>query len=96
MTTNKTPPPSEAADVLTMPEAAAFLRVTPQTVLRMLRANKLPAVKIGSRWRLSREALTRYLAGELVPTAPKAPAPVQTPRTVTPDSYPTRPRRKNI
>ena len=67
MSTENTPDPG---DVLTLAEAAAFLKCHPRTVLRMLHDGKLPAARVGSNWRLSRAALTRYLSGELVLTAP--------------------------
>lgn len=42
--------------LLTVPEAARFLRVTPQTIRRMCRDGTLPAVQLGtgrtSRWRI--------------------------------------------
>ena len=53
MTTTK----AEAHAVLTPEEAAAYLRVNPQTVYRLLRAGKCPGVKIGRQWRIRRRDL---------------------------------------
>ena len=63
-------------ELLTCEEAAAYLRVHPRTVTRLLTAGKLPGVKIGRQWRLRKADLEAYLAGERVadrsdPAAPK-------------------------
>ena len=49
-------------DVLTLREAAAFLRCSPDTVKRRARAGDLPASKIGRAWRFRREDLDAWLA----------------------------------
>ncbi len=48
---------AEPHAVLTPEEAAAYLRVNPQTVYRLLRAGKCPGVKIGRQWRIRRADL---------------------------------------
>jgi excisionase family DNA binding protein len=48
-------------DVLTLCEAAEFLRVHENTLLRLATAKKVPGRKVGGRWRFSREALQRFL-----------------------------------
>ena len=53
MTTTETGIPA----VLTPEEAAAYLRVNPQTVYRLLRAGRCPGVKIGRQWRIRRSDL---------------------------------------
>ena len=57
---------SKAAEnhVLTIEEAAEYLRVNPQTVYRHLRAGSLPGAKIGRTWRIRRVDLNRLLAGQ--------------------------------
>lgn len=48
----------ESEDVyLTVEETAKRLKVTPVTIYRMARAGKLPAVKVGKAWRISRNKL---------------------------------------
>ena len=59
----------EAPDVMNVAEAAAYLRVIPQTILRQLRKGALPGIKVGSRWRLSRLALEAHLAQVTKPPA---------------------------
>ncbi len=51
-----------AADraVMTPEEAAAYLRVNPQTVYRLLRRGTLPGVKIGRQWRIRRADLDAH------------------------------------
>jgi excisionase family DNA binding protein len=54
-------------DVLTLKEAAAFLRCSPDTVKRRARAGQLPASKIGRQWRFRRRDLDTWLgAGGLL------------------------------
>lgn len=50
-------------DVITLSEAAAFLRVSKSTVRRRAMDGTLPALRIGSQLRFSREALERMLDG---------------------------------
>ncbi|MBE3562246.1 MAG: helix-turn-helix domain-containing protein [Hydrogenibacillus schlegelii] len=52
-------------DVLTPEEAAKRLRVSVRTVYRQLKDGRLPGVKVGGQWRIRREELERYLAGEV-------------------------------
>lgn len=55
-------------DILTCEEAAAILHLDYETVLRLLRAGKLPGVKVGHQWRISRAKLMRYVeTGEGLP-----------------------------
>ena len=51
-------------ELLTCEEAAAYLRVHPRTVTRLLTAGRLPGVKVGRQWRLRKADLDAYLAGE--------------------------------
>ncbi len=50
-------------DVMTPAEAAAYLRVNPQTVYRLLNAGTLPGAKVGRTWRVRRADLDLFLAG---------------------------------
>lgn len=53
--------------MLTMDEAGRILGISGRTVLRMAQAGKLKAVCYGPRmWRISREALASYMAGQTV------------------------------
>ena len=57
---------------LTVPEAAALLRVQEQTVRNELAARRLPGKKIGKEWRLSRTALIAYLSTPGTPRTSRA------------------------
>ena len=48
------------AQVLTVTEIAAYLRVHPSTVYKMLKTNQLPAFRIGSDWRFNLETIERW------------------------------------
>jgi len=50
-------------DIMTLPEAAEFLRVHPRTLRSWLNDDKVPAKKIGGVWRFSRALLTEYVEG---------------------------------
>jgi excisionase family DNA binding protein len=49
------------ANVLTLEETAAYLRVHSSTIYRMLKRQQLPAFKVGSDWRFNVESLDRWL-----------------------------------
>jgi excisionase family DNA binding protein len=52
------------SEVLTIHEAAARLKLKPETVRDWLKAGKLKGVKLGRVWRIDAEALERLLAGD--------------------------------
>lgn len=54
-------------EVLTAEEAAALLKVSPKTVLRLARDGELPAQKVGRAWRFCRTELLGHLAGHRSP-----------------------------
>lgn len=55
--------PSAMPDVMTPSEAAGFLKVSEEDVLSAITAGELKARKIGSAFRLTKEALQEYLNG---------------------------------
>lgn len=56
--------PEPPAEVLTIDEAAALLRLEPAAVEAAAEAGELPARKVGGEWRLGRTALLAWLAGD--------------------------------
>lgn len=52
-----------AAGVMTLEEAAAYLKVTPADVEAIINSGDLKARKIGEQYRISKEAIDAYLAG---------------------------------
>jgi len=49
---------------MTVKEVAALLRVSPQTLYKMLENGSIPAVKIGSQWRFDRDQIKEWLKGQ--------------------------------
>jgi excisionase family DNA binding protein len=47
--------------LLTTDEVLDYLRVTPRTIYRLIRAGELPAVRIGRQWRFRRVDLDNWL-----------------------------------
>jgi excisionase family DNA binding protein len=52
-------------EFLTAEELAVIFDCHPETVMRMARANVLPAFKFGRRWFFLKSELTRYLLDKL-------------------------------
>jgi excisionase family DNA binding protein len=59
--------------LLTTKEVARYLHVVQLTVYRMIDRGDLPAVKVGSRWRIRRQDLEDYLSRSA--SQPKEPKP---------------------
>lgn len=66
--TKKKPPPqsengpfADPAEVLTLADAAAYLRVAPEAILPLVREQGLPARQIGQDWRFLRSAIQDWL-----------------------------------
>ena len=55
----------DGSDVLTIKEAAAFLRCHPRTLQKMAIRGEVPAKKVGSLWRFSRQRLQEWIRGSL-------------------------------
>ena len=49
---------------MTVKEVAALLRVSPQTLYKMLDQGEIPAVKVGSQWRFDRNRIRDWLEGQ--------------------------------
>ena len=49
-------------NVMTLEELAAFLKVSPSTVYRLLKKHKIPAFKMGSDWRFNQESVEQWIA----------------------------------
>ena len=55
---------NEYPEIMNVEEVADFFRVSNQTIYNMLRAGKLPAVKLGREWRFSREKILAIAFGQ--------------------------------
>ncbi len=51
-------------EILTLPEAATFIRVSPKTLGDLARNGEVPAKKVGREWRFLRSALEAWLVGQ--------------------------------
>ncbi|GAB4199463.1 MAG: hypothetical protein OHK0022_19690 [Roseiflexaceae bacterium] len=51
-----------ATTMLTVPEVAAYLKISPTTVWRHCVSGTLPAFRVGRQWRIEREDLERWIA----------------------------------
>lgn len=63
-------------EVLTVEEAAPYLRAKPIRVRRLCASGELPAIKQGNRWRILRSSIEAYLTPKPAPVADPLTAPV--------------------
>jgi excisionase family DNA binding protein len=54
-------------ELMTLEEAATYLRVNRMTVYRLMRQHTLPGVKVGRQWRIRRADLDVYIRGTAQP-----------------------------
>ena len=52
---------TELQAFLTTEEVLAYLKTTPRTIYRLIRAGELPAIRIGRQWRFRRAELDRWV-----------------------------------
>lgn len=57
---------------LTTEEVLGWLKVTPRTIYRLIRAGELPAVRVGRQWRFRRSDLENWLARNATSSEPSA------------------------
>ena len=48
-------------DLLTIKEVAKLLRLSPQTLYKMLEHGEIPAMRIGKQWRFERDSVRDWL-----------------------------------
>jgi excisionase family DNA binding protein len=64
--TSRTPPPTEINGppdaILSLSEAAAYLRLPEEEVLRLVREQELPARQAGTEWRFLKAAIQAWLS----------------------------------
>jgi excisionase family DNA binding protein len=51
--------------MLTIKEVAHYLSVNERTIYRLIKANKIPGVKIGGQWRFSEQSLQSWIAQKM-------------------------------
>lgn len=62
--------PSDAGDVMTVDQVAAYLQLNRLTVYRYVREGKIPASKIGKLYRILRADVDRFLQTQKVEASP--------------------------
>jgi excisionase family DNA binding protein len=60
-------------NLLTVKELASLLRVSSQTLYKMLEQGEIPAVKIGAQWRFDQEKIRSWIESHA--SAPRGPDP---------------------
>jgi excisionase family DNA binding protein len=58
-------PVGDEAEILTIEEVAAYLRLKPQTIYRWAQEKRIPAAKIGKEWRFRRSVIDRWLDDQI-------------------------------
>jgi excisionase family DNA binding protein len=48
-------------EVMTLREASAYLAISPDTLYKYLSENRIPAFKLGNRWRFKKDLLDRWM-----------------------------------
>jgi excisionase family DNA binding protein len=64
--------PAQLPDVLTLSEAAAYLRVSEEAVVRLVGPDGLPGKLIDDEWRFSKSAIQEWLATPPKPSSREA------------------------
>jgi excisionase family DNA binding protein len=72
--TDGTPRTPGTHELLTLEEAAAYLRVHPRTMARLLTERELPGLKVGRQWRIRRADLDAWVEAQARPAVGRDPA----------------------
>jgi len=57
--------PKFDSPVLTLKECSEYLKIAESTIYLLARNGKLPCQKVGRNWRFSKDALDKWLMGDL-------------------------------
>jgi excisionase family DNA binding protein len=68
-------PGKNSTAILTVSEVSGYLRIHPTTLYRLLKKHQFPAFKVGNDWRISAEAMNRWLEDRSAETVAHAKAP---------------------
>ncbi len=66
MSMDKSEGDRKGEELLTTGEAASYLKVNRRTIYRLLRARKIPALRVGGQWRFRRRDLDEWLEAKKV------------------------------
>lgn len=48
-------------ELMTLSEMADYLRFTKKTIYRLLEGNRIPAIKVGRKWRFDKDTIDEWL-----------------------------------
>lgn len=60
------------AEILTLDEIAAYLKIAKRTAYRLAQKGEIPALKLGGTWRFRRSELDRWIAERINKKKPEA------------------------
>jgi excisionase family DNA binding protein len=52
------------SEIITLKEVAKYLRVRPVTIYKLCKEQKIPAMRIGNRWRFMKEDIDNWIGGQ--------------------------------
>lgn len=65
------------AEVMTIEDVAAFLRIPVSSAYKLAQEGKIPALKVGRHWRIYRPTLMQWIAASSPPAGPTDSQPVE-------------------
>ena len=57
---------SSKSQVFTLQECSEYLKIAESTIYLLARKGKIPSKKVGKNWRFSKDALDKWLAGDIM------------------------------
>ncbi len=57
---------SSKSQVFTLQECSEYLKIAESTIYLLARKGKIPSKKVGKNWRFSKDALDKWLAGDII------------------------------
>ena len=63
---------SDAREVMNIRQASLYLGVSPDTLYKYVNEQKIPAFKLGNRWRFKKSKLDQWMEEKSVETEPEA------------------------
>jgi len=58
------------SEVFTLQECSEYLKIAESTIYLLARKGKIPCKKVGKNWRFSKDALDKWLAGDIILNTP--------------------------
>jgi excisionase family DNA binding protein len=58
---NNSPYSKPKPSIMTVKELAKYIRVHTSTIYRLVRENKIPAIKVGNQWRFKKDSIDKWI-----------------------------------